>query len=135
MTGPPAGSPSTKARSGHTARRSHRRCASGRRTARCARTRHGSRSCCAAAERFDPRHRSALIHGLLDAADVLDASHQRTIVYRGLQAGQTSTRLTAPDRLCELDGPETALDRARSDTNATVRAWQPTAEPMQTTLL
>ncbi len=88
-----------------------------------------------AAERFDPRHRSALIHGLLDAADVLDASHQRTIVYRGLQAGQTSIRLTALDRLCELDGPETALDRARSDTNATVRAWQPTAEPMQTTLL
>lgn len=88
-----------------------------------------------AAERFEARHRSALIHGLLDASDVLDASDQRTLVDRGLHAGQTSLRMSALDRLCELDSPETALRRARSDTNATVRTWQPAAEPIQTALL
>jgi len=87
------------------------------------------------AERFEPRPRSALIQGLLDTADALDTSDQRTLVDQGLQSGQTSLKLTALDRLCELDSPETVLRRARSDTNATVRAWLPAAEPMQTTLL
>lgn len=77
------------------------------------------------AEGFDPRHRDALIHGLLDAADVLEESRRRRVVRRGLQTAQAGVRRTSLDRLCELDGPETALRRARADTNATVRNWQP----------
>lgn len=77
------------------------------------------------AARFAPRHRDALIHGLLDAAEVLEGTQRRRVVRRGLQAAQASVRRTALERLCELDGPETAVRRARSDTNATVRKWRP----------
>jgi hypothetical protein len=38
---------------------------------------------------------------------------------------QASVRRTALDRLCELDGSETALRRAHADTNASVRKWRP----------
>jgi hypothetical protein len=75
-----------------------------------------------AAGAFEPRHRDALIHGLLDAADVLEAAERRRVVRRGLQTAQASVRRTALGRLCELDGPEKAVRRARSDPNATVRA-------------
>lgn len=78
-----------------------------------------------AAAEFPPRHRDALIHGLLDAADALEEARRRRLVRRGLQAAQASVRRTALDRLCELDGPEAALRRARSDPNATVRRWRP----------
>jgi hypothetical protein len=77
------------------------------------------------AEGFEPRHRDALIHGLLDAADVLEEAPRRRLVRRGLQTAQASVRRTALDRLCELDGPEKAVRRARSDPNATVRKWRP----------
>jgi hypothetical protein len=77
-----------------------------------------------AAELFEPRARGALIHGLLDASDVLDEPRRRGLIARGLSAGQASVRLTALDRLCALDGPETARDRALSDPNATVRKWR-----------
>jgi hypothetical protein len=80
-----------------------------------------------AAELFEPRHRDAVIHGLLDGADVLAARHQRELVDRGLNTPRASVRLTALDRLCELGGPETAQRRAREDPNATVRKWQPAA--------
>lgn len=79
-----------------------------------------------AAAEFQPRHRDALIHGLLDAADALEEeAPRRRLVRRGLQAAQASVRRTALDRLCELDGSERALRRARSDPNATVRKWRP----------
>jgi hypothetical protein len=78
-----------------------------------------------AARDFPSRHRDALIHGLLDAADVLDAAARGRLIGRGLQAGQGSVRVTALDRLCELDGPEKALRRALDDPSATVRAWRP----------
>ena len=78
-----------------------------------------------AAGHFQPRHRDALIHGLLDAADVLEEAPRRLVVRRGLQTAQGSVRRTALDRLCELDGPEKAVRRARSDPNATVRKWRP----------
>ncbi len=78
-----------------------------------------------AAEGFQPRHRDALIHGLLDAADVLDKAQRCGVVRRGLQTAQASVRRTALDRLCELDGPQKAVRRARSDSNATVRKWRP----------
>ena len=48
-----------------------------------------------AAEGFQPRHRDALIHGLLDAADVLDEVQRRGVVRRGLQTAQASVRRTA----------------------------------------
>lgn len=78
-----------------------------------------------AAEGFEPRHRDALIHGLLDAADVLEEAPRRRVVRRGMQTAQASVRRTALDRLRELDGPEKAVSRARSDPNATVRKWRP----------
>jgi hypothetical protein len=89
-----------------------------------------------AADLFEPRHRDALIHGLLDAADVLDEPSQRALIGRGLNTGQASVRRTALDRLCKLDGAEAALRRARADSSATVRKWQPPAPRLaQSTLL
>ena len=87
------------------------------------------------AKLFEPRHRAAVIHGLLDAADVLDQPQQRALVVRGLDGGQSGVRLAALDLLCELDGPDAARRRARDDTNATVRKWAPPTEPTQATLL
>jgi hypothetical protein len=78
-----------------------------------------------AAERFKPHHRDALIHGMLDAASALDLVARRTIIERGLGTAQSSVRRAALDRLCELDGAASAQRRARSDSNATVRAWHP----------
>ena len=85
-----------------------------------------------AAEELEPRHRDALIHGLLDAADALDETARRRLIRRGLRTAQASVRRTALDRLCELDGPEKARHRARADTNASVRKWQPRSELSQT---
>jgi hypothetical protein len=78
-----------------------------------------------AARQFEPRHRDALVHGLLDAADTIDEDRRRRLIRRGLQTAQASVRRTALDRLCELDGPEKARRRARADSNATVREWRP----------
>ena len=74
---------------------------------------------------FEPRHRDALVHGLLDAADGLDEASRRDLVRRGLESAQASVRRTALDRLCALDGPEVASRRARADTNEAVRKWRP----------
>lgn len=87
------------------------------------------------AERFQPRHRDAAIHGLLDAAGVLDEPQQRALLARGLAGGQSGARLAALDLLCELDGPDVARRRARDDTNATVRKWTAATQPTQATLL
>jgi hypothetical protein len=76
------------------------------------------------ARAFAPRHRDALLHGLLDAAEGLDEGRQRDLVRCGLESAQASVRRTALDRLCELDGPEVASRRARADTNAAVRKWR-----------
>ncbi|MGO9884411.1 MAG: hypothetical protein ACLP4R_08580 [Solirubrobacteraceae bacterium] len=78
-----------------------------------------------AAELFKPRDRAAVIHGLLDAAEVLDEPRRRRLIDRGLSASGASVRRTALDRLCELDGPEPARRRALSDPNAAVRQWRP----------
>lgn len=87
-----------------------------------------------AAELFGPRHRGALIHGLLDASDVLDDPDRRGLIDRGLKAAQASVRLTALDRLSELDSPETARRRALSDPNATVRKWRAPAPELRPSL-
>ena len=76
-----------------------------------------------------PRHRDALLHGLLDAADRLDAAQRRRLVSRALRSGIARVRRAALDRLCELDGPEAALRRARSDADQAVRAWRPHGAP------
>ena len=47
----------------------------------------------------------------------------------GLRSGIARVRRAALDRLCELDGPEAALRRARSDADRTVRAWHPPGMP------
>ena len=84
---------------------------------------------------FEPRHRDAVIHGLLDAAELLDEPERRKLVTRGLAGGQSGVRLAALELLCELDGPDAARRRARDDPNATVRTWTPPIEPVQATLL
>jgi hypothetical protein len=86
------------------------------------------------AELFEPRDRDALIHGLLDASDVLDEPRRRGLIDRGLNASRASVRRAALDRLCELDGPEAARSRALSDPNATVRKWRPLAPELRPSL-
>jgi hypothetical protein len=88
-----------------------------------------------AARAFEPRHRAALIHGLLDATESLNEKRQRRLIGRGLKSAQTSVRRTALDRLCVLDGPESASRRARSDTNASVRKWRPPQQTLAPSLL
>ncbi len=85
---------------------------------------------CSAAERFEPRHRDAAVHGLLDAADVLDEPGRRTLIDRGLRAAHGSLRIAARERLCELDGPEAARRLANTDPNAQVRKWRPAADTL-----
>lgn len=84
-----------------------------------------------AAAELEPRHRDAMIHGLLDAAGVLGEAPRRRLARRGLRAAQAGVRRTALDLLCGLDGPEEALRRARSDSNAAVRAWCPSPRVAQ----
>jgi hypothetical protein len=81
-----------------------------------------------AAERFEPRHRDAAIHGLLDAAYVLDEPARRTVVARGLRAAHGSVRIAALELLCELDGAEPARRLAAADPNTQVRKWRPPAD-------
>jgi hypothetical protein len=69
-----------------------------------------------------PRHRDALLHGLLDAAASLAAGQRRQLVRRSLRSGIARVRRAALD---ELDGPEAALRGAASDADRTVRAWRP----------
>jgi hypothetical protein len=83
----------------------------------------------ACADGMAPRHRDALLHGLLDAADGLDEGRCRLLVGRALRGGIARVRRAALDRLCELDGPGAALRHARSDTDRTVRAWRPPGTP------
>jgi hypothetical protein len=87
-----------------------------------------------AAERFEPRHRDAAIHGLLDAADVLDERRRRTLVDRGLRAAHGSVRIAALELLCELDGAEPAWRLAAADPNAQVRKWRPPADTLTPSL-
>lgn len=87
------------------------------------------------ANQFEPRHRDAVIHGLLDAAHGLDEPQQRALVARSLAGGRSAVRLAALELLCELDGPDAARRRAFDDPNATVRRWTPRTEPTQATLL
>lgn len=77
------------------------------------------------ADGLPPRHRDALLHGLLDSFDVLDAGQRRLLVDRASGSGIARVRRAALDRLCELDGPSAAQRRARSDPDQTVRAWRP----------
>jgi len=81
---------------------------------------------------FEPRHRDALVHGLLDAAGGIDEARRRDLIRCGLDSAQASVRRTALDSLCELDGPEAASKRARADTNAAVRRWMPRQEELTT---
>ena len=63
----------------------------------------------ACADGMAPGHRDALLHGLLDAADGLNAGQCRQLVGRALRSGIARVRRAALDRLCGLDGPGTAL--------------------------
>lgn len=77
------------------------------------------------AGRLDPHGRGAVSLGLLDAAAVLGADERRRLVRIGLGTGMARVRRAALELVCELDGPDAALRRARSDPDAKVRAWRP----------
>jgi hypothetical protein len=67
------------------------------------------------AQLLEPRHRDAVICGLLDSADRLDEDGRRRLVSRGLRATQASTRRAALDVLCEPGRPrEGAWSGARA---------------------
>jgi hypothetical protein len=70
-----------------------------------------------------PRHRDALLNGLLDTAGgTLEAAQRRQLMGRALRSGIARVRRAAFDRLSELDRPEAALHCARSDPDRTARA-------------
>jgi hypothetical protein len=79
----------------------------------------------ATARRFDPHPRGALILGMLDAAPQIPEDGRRELVRVGLATGMARVRRAALDLLCEVDGPHVALERARCDRDAKVRAWRP----------
>ena len=112
-----------------------RRCAGGPLPGRCG-TILRLEELLACADGMAPRHRDALLHGLLDAADGLDVGQCRQLVGRALRSGIARVRRAALDRLCEIDGPGAALYRAQSDADRTVRAWCPpgTSTPAQAEL-
>jgi hypothetical protein len=76
-------------------------------------------------ERLDPRDRGALVLGLLDANRSLHADDRRELMRIGLATGMARVRCAALDLMAELDGADAALQRARSDSDAKVRAWRP----------
>jgi hypothetical protein len=85
----------------------------------------------ARAQRLDPHGRAAVILGLLDAAAVLDTEERRRLMRIGLATGTARVRCAALELVCELDGSDAALRRARSDPDAKVRAWRPrSGEPL-----
>lgn len=77
-----------------------------------------------------PRHRAAVVQGLLDSATGLAVPDRRRLVQRGLRAGTAPARRQALDVLCGLDGPEAARRRARQDRNERVRQWRPPVPPL-----
>ena len=60
----------------------------------------------ACADGMTPRHRDALLHGLLDAADGLDAGQCRQLVGRALRSGIARVRRAALDRRVSSTGRE-----------------------------
>ena len=105
------------------------RCAAGPPPGRCATILRGLRDLLERAGGLPPRHRDALLHGLVDSADGLEAGQRRQLVGRALRSGIARVRRAALDQLCELEGPKVALRRARSDADRTVRAWRPPGSP------
>jgi hypothetical protein len=67
----------------------------------------------------------AIVSGLLDAVEVLDASGARWTIELGLAWPRGSVRLLALDVLAAID-PEAARRRAATDPDRKVRAWSPT---------
>src|SRR5258708_30129799 len=65
-----------------------------------------------------PRHRDAMVRGLLDAAGSLDEPQRRQLVRRGLRSGQGPVRLAALEWLFELGGVGAAFRPPRSHHDA-----------------
>lgn len=77
-----------------------------------------------AAER-GPIAGGAIVSGLLDAIEVLDAGGARRTIELGLDWPRGSVRLLALDVLAAID-PEAARRRVATDPDRKVRAWSPT---------
>ena len=80
-----------------------------------------------AAERLEPRHRDAAIHGLLDAADALDEPARRTVVDRGLVPHTEACASPRSGSSANWTTQSTARHLAAADPNAQVRKWRPAA--------
>jgi len=79
----------------------------------------------ARAAELGPIPGGAIVSGVLDAVDVLDASGSRMAIGLGLRWPRGSVRLLALDALAAID-PEAAARRAATDPDRKVRAWSPT---------
>ena len=78
----------------------------------------------ARAAELRPIDGAAIVSGVLDAVDVLDASGARMAIELGLGWPRGSVRLLALDVLAASD-PEDASRRAAADPDRKVRAWSP----------
>jgi len=79
----------------------------------------------ARAAELRPIDGGAIVSGVLDAVDVLDARRARLAIELGLGWPRGSVRLLALDVLAAID-PEDASRRAAADPDRKVRAWSPT---------
>jgi hypothetical protein len=80
----------------------------------------------ARAQALDSRHGAAVLLGLLDAADGLDADTAAGVVGIGLDWPNPSVRLTALQRLAAAGHQEAALERAQTDRAVRIRRWATT---------
>lgn len=80
----------------------------------------------ARAQALDSRHGAAVVLGLLDAADGLDADTAAGVIGIGLDWPNPSVRLTALQRLAAAGQQEAALERAETDQAVRIRRWATT---------
>jgi hypothetical protein len=80
----------------------------------------------ARAQALDSRHGAAVVLGLLDAADGLDADAAAGVVGIALGWPNPSVRLTALQRLAAAGHEEEALERAETDRAVRIRRWATT---------
>jgi hypothetical protein len=82
-----------------------------------------------AASTLPPRDAASAAAGVMDAADHLPPVDLTVVASIGVQHGSGIVRLAALPLLAKLAGVDAALERARADPSAKVRAWKPPHAP------
>jgi hypothetical protein len=82
-----------------------------------------------AASTLPSRDAAAAVAGVMDAADHLPPIDLPVVASIGLQHGSGIVRLAALPLLAKLAGVDAALECARADPSAKVRAWKPPHAP------